>query len=434
MSASRLTALVLALFVCRAALGALVIPPWQGPDEPPHYVVAEQVAAGDVNDPVIRAQLERDVLESMARHTWWRGYSLPTPDPVPATFADEPEHLGRGNTLQPLYFWIAGGLLRISTVRGLEDRYMLLRALSIALGAATIMMAWAGTKLLFGPQTAAVVAIIGALHPQFLLNALSTTPDSLANAFGALVWWQGARFVLSAAPGAGALAIASATAGVLTKRNAVPLVAGALIMIAVGLWRHSRVSKRWAVWTAAACGAILIIVIVALVSTSAPYLVELRSSWYRTLFPTHPPRPITPLRIEEFVTGLIDSSWLVAGWLRYPAPQWWLTTIHVVTAMATLGGLVAFVKRPWLRWPIAIAAMLALSQIVATIANGLLTDQAPQGRYLFVMAGPLAVLLWIGFYEWWSPKRRWLAAPALVALMLALDITGWITTLLPAYA
>ena len=50
------------------------------------------------------------------------------------------------------------------------------------------------------------------------------------------------------------------------------------------------------------------------------------------------------------------------------------------------------------------------------------------------MAGPLAVLLWIGFYEWWSPKRRWLAAPALVALMLALDITGWITTLLPAYA
>src|SRR5262245_29279861 len=70
MNEHRVLYLALAIFVCRAVIAAFVIPPWQGPDEPLHYVLAEQVARGTIDDQSVRARLEAQVLRSMAANNW----------------------------------------------------------------------------------------------------------------------------------------------------------------------------------------------------------------------------------------------------------------------------------------------------------------------------------------------------------------------------
>ncbi len=425
--------LAVVLFLCRTAIGAALIPPWQGPDEPPHYVVAEQVARGAVGDASQRAELEREVLRSMALHDWWRSYRLATPDPLPTNFAQEPNHLGTGGMVQPVYYLLAGSVLRITGVTGLDSRYFVLRLVSVLLGVATIVMAFAGTRLLFDESTACVVALAAALHPQFLLTALSVTPDALANAFGALLWWQGARFIVSGRAAATVIAAGAAVAAALTKRNAVPLLGAVVVLVSTGLWRNVRWSGRSAAAAIiAGCGLIAAAGFVFWTSSSEP-VVQLRAQWYSTLFQVNATSDFTLRRAVNFTLGLIDSSWLVAGWLRFPAPDWWLRAVRALTIITVAGAGAAFIRRSSLRCPLGVSSALAASLVVAAIANGLMTGSAPQGRYLFVVAAPLAVLLWVGFAEWWPERWRWLAAPALIALLLFLDVSGWITTMLPAY-
>ena len=429
---SHVLRLAIALFLCRCAIGAFLIPPWQGPDEPPHYVVAEQVANGTLEDEAARARLERDVLQSMALHEWWRGYRLPTPDPLPTRFTQEPEHLGRGSMVQPLYYLAAGAVLRTAHVTGLEPRYFVLRCFSALLGVATILMAWAGTRLLFDRVTANVVALIGALHPQFLLSALSVTPESLANALGAFAWWQGARFVVAGGVAAPMLTLMAVVAAILTKRNAVPMFPGFLVVIAAGLYPYVRRSSLAAV-VAMVAAPLMAAAALAVATNSAEPVRLLRAQWYSALFQVHATADFSPGHVIAFMAGLIDSSWLVAGWLRYPAPAWWLWCVRLLTVASVAGVIVTLVRRTTLRVPLALTIVLAASMVFGTLVYGLMTGPAPQGRYLFVVAAPLAVLLWVGFVVWWPERLQWLAAPALLALLLALDVTGWITTVLPAY-
>ncbi|MEE2636038.1 MAG: hypothetical protein VYE68_02245, partial [Acidobacteriota bacterium] len=48
---------------------------------------------------------------------------------------------------------------------------------------------------------------------------------------------------------------------------------------------------------------------------------------------------------RRFTLRLIDSAWLVAGWLRYPAPLPWLQTMRGLTILAVVGYLIAL-SRP----------------------------------------------------------------------------------------
>jgi len=432
MNERRLLHLALAIFVCRAVIAAFIIPPWQGPDEPPHYVMAEQVARGAIGDPPVKAQLEAQVLRSMAAHDWWRPYGLATPNPVPTSFSQEPDHLGTGAMVHPVYYRIAGGVLRMSGAGTLDGRYLVLRLLSSGLSMLTIVMAYAGTRLLFDRMTASIVVFLAAFHPQFLLTALSTTPDALANAFGALVWWQAARVFVYGSADAAVVTAAAAIAATLTKRNAVPLLAVSGLVAMICVWR--RLSTRVAVAIIAAGCVVLLVVAVWFVRSPAEWVAQLRYQWYTALFQNPAARDFSLRRFTTFTLGLLDSSWLVAGWLRFPAPSWWLTTVRVLTIASFAGVGRALVRKPNLRAALWLAIGVAAPMVLAAVANGLMTGSAPQGRYLFVVAAPMALLFWIGLAEWWPASMDHLAAPAVIALLFLLDLSGWITTILPAYA
>src|SRR2546428_10633359 len=85
------------LFAGRLVFAAILLPPWQNPDEPAHFAVTRTLAQRPDLDLVDRKDVgvQSEILGSMAEHHWWHAYSELPPDPLPRTFVDTPgDHLG----------------------------------------------------------------------------------------------------------------------------------------------------------------------------------------------------------------------------------------------------------------------------------------------------------------------------------------------------
>ena len=236
-------AAVVALFLARVLAADRLVPPWQGPDEPTHFSLTKLLASRTEVSAAERDALEARILESMARHGWWTAYQEPTPSPLPRTFREVrgylADNVSRGSFLQPAYYASGAVVLRVAPAMSVDAEYEVLRLLSVTLAVATLLCAWAGTRLLFGDSVAAAVIALAALHPQFLLSALTVNPDALINLCGAIVWWQGARVYAGVGHPIGAL-LAVATAAVvaaLSKRNGIPLIIVAVGISAIAAYR-----------------------------------------------------------------------------------------------------------------------------------------------------------------------------------------------------
>jgi 4-amino-4-deoxy-L-arabinose transferase-like glycosyltransferase len=70
-----------------------------------------------------------------------------------------------------------------------------MRLFSTVCGLLTICAAWGASRLVFGATAAGAIAMVLALHPQFLLVSIAANPDALVNVFGALTWYFAARLL-----------------------------------------------------------------------------------------------------------------------------------------------------------------------------------------------------------------------------------------------
>jgi hypothetical protein len=429
-----LLAALLALFMCRALMASAIVPPWQGPDEPEHFILAALLTTGNEALSSSRPVLERQILESMARYRWWDPYEVPTPDPLPTLFRQIPRFT-TGTYTQPVYYGLGAATLRTTRPADLEAAYWHLRALSVALAVIGLVCGWCGTRLLFGGTVAAGATAIAALHPQFLLAAMTVNPDALAIALGAFIWWQVARAVTGRRAGLSLLLVLVAAAALLvTKRSAVPVGAVALVTVATLMWISPgfRMTRRTVVMILAALGAGGVLLLLGWLSFAGP-LADLPVYWRNTL---RIRRPFGLTMIPEAVAYLkesIDYGWLRAGWMRFPAPDAWLWVARALTAAGLAGGTVLFVRSPALRRPMSIAALFVVVQAATVIGWGFLALASPQGRYVFPVLAPATALLWMGLMTLAPPRFSPYAAPVLVATLALLDVTGLILVLVPAH-
>jgi hypothetical protein len=432
-------AIVVALFIARAVAAAALIPPWQAPDEPAHFVLASELTVAEPARAALRTELEREVLASMAQHDWWLLYQEPTPTPLPVTFGEVPQHLATGTLLQPAYYLVASSVLRLFPSRTVLGDYRVLSMLSLALSSAALLCGWAGTTLLLGPGAALGASAIVALHPQFLLTALTVGPDPLINLCGAFMWWQGVRLTRRGGwrwcLSAGLMLLAAAVA-VFSKRNGIPLAGVAVLTIVVSL-------VVGAVGRGRAAAAIVVGGLVAaclgfyyLVANLGPLTglpARLVTFWNTALIVRRPLSEATVSAVIGFLKYAVDSSWLIAGWLRFPAPHAWNAIAYAVT----IGGLVGaclpgkgsspgarLLWLPWLFVVIHVGTLLVVSYAVGA---------APQGRYFFSVAAPMAALLWVGLTRWSPQGLRVHGALAIVAALAVLDLTAFAFVLMPAY-
>ena len=426
-------AVLLTLFLCRATLASVIVPPWQGPDEPDHFLLAHaQYLGQSLAD--ARPALEREVVASMAKYRWWEPYGKPTPVPLPTAFSGIPD-LGRGTYSQPVYYGLGAAVLRVTRPSSVEDAYWDLRRMSTVLGMLTLVFGWCGTRLLFGPVVAAGATAIAALNPQFLLFSMTVNPDALAAVLGAFIWWQLARAVRGHRPGLSLVFIIVAVATLpITKRSAVPM--GAVALVIVGLLMAGvstlRLTRRAVVAvlaTVALAGAAAAVVALTLEGAALEFvtrwtdLLEIR-------------RPIGMTMVPEalaYVRESIDGVWLIAGWLRFEAPGPWVWVARSLTIAGFAGALLLLFRRRMFQLPLSIGAAFVIAQAVGVLAWGFLAMATPQGRYQFPVMAPATALLWLGLTYAAPARFQPYAAPALVAVLAIMDVTAFTTVLMPAY-
>jgi hypothetical protein len=444
-----LLALISCAFVFRLLLALAVVPPWQGPDEPPRVARAILTLRngwlGASVEPPGAAALEAEILRSMARYDWWRHYDgQSTPSPVPTRFAQVSQHV-TGVTGESLsaYSRLAASCLSLTNARGLMEQYAVLRWFSVLLAIPTLWCAWAGTRLFMGTEAAVGATMLLALHPQFALVSITAGPGALVNLCGAAAWWQAARVSTGRTPIASALAlVAIVVAALFVKRAAVPIaIAAALvILVTAAPWLRRRVGSRGLVAAALLASVAMAAFAWRLASDSVEDLPALlttavppnvRESWQAFL--DAPSTVQGESFVVRFMSGLFDSAWLYAGWLRHPAPAAWLIAVHLLSAVAMLGLLVAFVRAAPMRRPIAVAAAFAAIQLAVVIGTFYPKGFGAQGQYLFLAIAPFMALLWIGFLAWWPERARPIAGALLIGSMALLDSLGWTLVILPAY-
>ncbi len=74
-------------------------------------------------DPV----LERQILESMKTHGWWRHYGELEPVPFPDTFDAIRDHVWPVSTSRPVYYLLGAGVLKLTGVETLVGQAYVLR-------------------------------------------------------------------------------------------------------------------------------------------------------------------------------------------------------------------------------------------------------------------------------------------------------------------
>jgi len=402
-------AILLALFVLCAVSWSLVIPPFESPDEPGHarYIdfllehhrlpAAGDEARGEAHQPPLYYALAASVAAVAGlppitveprRNPGFRWYGGSSESKYLHDDTERPPLSGSASTLH----W--------------------LRLLSVLLAAGTVAAvhrtaAWGELR----PDLAVTAAAFAAFLPQFTFISATLNNDNLAN-------------LLSAA------SLACLVAGLRRSRDAVWAAAGILAglgllakftglvlvpcgLLAVWLSGGGRSRMRSAV---AFLAPALLVPLPLLIRNGIVMGDPLAASAVGTTLPQLLDRKslLSPYFVTEFPAVLFRSFWGTFGWMSFPMPRWY----YVVCGAATLGAAAGLVlmrrdrATARLHLLLGAAVILQLGQVV--VYN--MTFTQAQGRFLFPVIGPIAILTATGLAE--IGRRMRLPGPGLRGLLL----------------
>lgn len=139
---------VFLLGLAHAGAYALLVPPWQAPDEPGHWEYAclmgrlGRVPQAEERSP----ELQAEIIASLARHQFWPRVREVQPEPLPTSFAADPFLARSGRQVgdePPLYYLVPALICRVPLA--IETRLRLTRlygALLFGLTAAVVLWGW----------------------------------------------------------------------------------------------------------------------------------------------------------------------------------------------------------------------------------------------------------------------------------------------------
>ena len=290
-----------------------------------------------------------------------------------------------------------------------------LRLLSIALGAATVLLAWATARTLSpdDPDTALFAAALVALNPMFLFIGSSVNNDNLVTALSAACVLASCRASFAPARTRDAI-VAGVAIGValLAKASALVLVPPLLYRIAAAA-PDRRAAARAA---GAALGAAALVagwwVVRNLVLYGEPFATTLQAVLAGNLRPSW--QPLALLREWD---GFVKSFWGVFGGFNVIYADGVYDAFFLLSALGVASVLVALARPGLGRDPrVRALALLAAGNLLAVAAwtSRLLGSQ---GRLLFPSSTAIAVLAALGVAALPARARRvtQVAVPAFLA-------------------
>jgi hypothetical protein len=401
-------------FLLRGAFYSAMLPLWEGYDEWAHFSVVRAVAGGKLL-PDRGRPVPRDVEESlrlapvpwemrsypapMVTHdAWW---TLPDAErrsreaALRAMPRDWQHQHGSGSLIAyealqpPLYYWLAAPFLGAGS---LATQALVLRWLSVALASLTIPFVFLIGMEVFADRALALgCAAVAALMPGFLLDIARAGNDALAvPLFTALTW-----AVLRAHKSIPLLL----SLGLLTKVYFLTAVPVAL----------TRLRRKWWIGGAAA----LVIAgwwyLRNLLTTGTlsglSESVMLRGTGFLGMLARI---PAVPWRTA--VDAILFSHLYFGGWSSLTVRSWMYHVFYAIAFVAA-AGLVMELRRPPVRWLLAIYGMFWLGQLynvlLLYLSKGL---PGSMGWYMYAVIGAEVVLCVAGFGRF----GRWAAAAGAV--------------------
>ena len=284
----------------------------------------------------------------------------------------------------------------------------LVRLLSIALGAVTVLAVYGLGRVLFPEAPAVALAMAGllAFTPQFLFLSAVVNNDNAATAFSALILWQVAAVLHNARPGWHRPMVLGLLLGLglLSKANVAVLVpiAGLAVVLApaTGAGRQAgadgaagerQAGRRGAALRAAALGLLVCFGVAALVAGwyfVRNWLLHGDPLGWNFVLETNARRegPLTPEVLAWLFQGVFRSFWL--GWIGIAFEEviYWILGL---VCLAGAAGFVAWLARRWsvlagaTRWTLLLLVLHAagtLASLIQWTATVLGTDQ---GRLIY---------------------------------------------------
>jgi hypothetical protein len=247
--------------VLNALVWSIVTPPFHVPDETVHVTYVQSLAEnGDVPNEPGKGVFSDEQAQLMVALQFNsvvgrpRDRTIPTElqeRPVDALVERPPDRSHPGGTTEtssqpPLYYGLEALVYQVSPWRDLLHRLWLMRALSALLAGVTVLFVFMFLReLLPEPWTWTVGALAVAFQPVFGFIGGGVSADNLLFAASAALFFALARSFKRGLTLERGLGIGAALAvGALAKLNFVALVPGALLGVALLLWRDRRRDGR----------------------------------------------------------------------------------------------------------------------------------------------------------------------------------------------
>jgi 4-amino-4-deoxy-L-arabinose transferase-like glycosyltransferase len=462
-----------ALLVAVAAFGvtwALLVPPWESPDETTHFAYAENLAQrfalpGDRHRRVYSSA--QQLAEQAAGATRAEFYPSATPPDWSALdFARYRAAARRGPsasdgggpssayTNPPLYYLYADAAYLVSSGGNELSRLYAMRIWTVGLLLVTTLAAWLLAGEVCGRRRLAQLtcAAVTALVPMQMAISTTVNPDALLIALWGLALWLGTRVVIRGGRRAAVgLALVTAAA-VVTKATSYALIPPALLALLLGWFRQPRSERPPAVsWFAMPLLALVmpvaIWVAIALRTGRSPVntiqpsahahpfsIGQFLSYLWQFYLPRLPGMaPYREVRGLPMYTFWIKQGWGVFGWLSVPLPDFvyrLLTFVSVAITVPAVALLVRIRGRVRLQllafYGLALLALLALVHL--TDYRALIAQQGPvvQGRYLLPLMplfGLAVALILLRLPARWRGQ----ACAAVVAGLIVLQVLSLAT-------
>jgi 4-amino-4-deoxy-L-arabinose transferase-like glycosyltransferase len=426
-------AAVVATVVVVGLFWALLVPPWQAPDEPSHFAYAQALAErfalpGNEHRLTFSSEQRLANLASGSGALEFRANQL-RPDWSASDYAryriEERRHPSRSDgggpnpeAYDPPLFYLYSDLAYWATYDGtVFDRYYAMRIWGIGLLALTVIATWLLVGELLGRRRLSQLggaAVVG-LMPGVTFISTSVNPDALMIALWTLALWLGARVIKRAARPRDTICLLVVTAAAaLTQPISYALAPAVLLAVILGPINARREGRPVRIGPAA----------LAAVGCAAPVVAWIAARTHGTpglaQIGAPPGQRPSPFSVRGFLSyvwqfylprlpwmirvrvspGLsvynvwVREAWGTFGWLDVHMPSWVYTAIGSVTALiAVLSAGIVSTFRGRLRWQLVAFFGLACAALLLglhlTEYRSLINDQGPflQGRYLLPVVG-----------------------------------------------
>lgn len=466
---------LLAVVAIAGVIWAVIVPPWQAPDEPNHFAYAQSLATrfalpGNPSRPLgfsLDEAIANNAVHANSLSFW---VTSMRPDWSPqdfrsylATARTHPSQSDGGGpnaeaNNPPLFYLFSDLAYWASGSDNAFGRLYAMRVWGVSLLLATVIAAWLLAGEVFDrrrlPQL--VCAAVCGLVPMETFMATSINPDALMVPLWTFALWLGTRLIRRGWNTAQAAGLCGLTAAaILTKATSYALVAPVLLALALA-WRSQPAALRRARLQRMAGPLVALGVPVlawvaftrtqgrsAVNSVAAPAGTGPNAGFhiggfFSYLWQFYLPRLPFLSRIDT-TRGLavfevwVKEGWATFGWLDVQLPSWTYTVLGAITALIAVAGGVLLAalraaRRPALLAFFGLTLLTLLFGLHLTAYRSIVGGQGAllQGRYLLPVIGllGLAVALVVRRVP---PRWRGVAAGAVLAGLLLLQVLSLAT-------